>query len=253
MTPEAHGLAIQKILEHMGREAGKASSGMVRPLDSSSLIILDRSTRAPKVLMGRRNPNQRFMPGVFVFPGGAIEASDRKMNVVGALSGRAEDALNKQVSRPSPLRGRALALAAIRETYEETGLILGTRAYGAPDAPDEPTWKKFAAAEIYPDIEQLSFIARAITPPGKPKRFDTRFFVVDHKQIIERHDGFIGPDKELTELTWVPLKDTQKFDMPLITRTILNELRIRLEAGLSELMPVPFFTVKRGRAVRELL
>ncbi len=253
MTPEVYQQEVRTVLDHMTQESGKATEGMVRPLDSASLIILDRSTRSPKVLMGRRHPNQRFMPDVFVFPGGVIEAADRKMNVVGALSARAEDALNKMLPRPSLSRGRTLALAAIRETYEETGLIIGTGDYGAPDAPQEPTWQKFAEAGIYPDIEQLSVVARAITPPGKPKRFDTRFFVVDHRAIAARHEGFVGPDKELTELTWVPLKETHKFKMAQITSMIVTELRIRLAAGMSEILPVPFYTVRRGRAVRELL
>lgn len=224
-----------------------------RPRDSASLIILDHSGKTPKVLMGRRNQNHRFMPGVFVFPGGAIEPADRRMPVVGALSARVDDALAKQVTSTSPTRGRALALAAIRETYEETGLMLGTKDYGAPEAPEEPIWKKFEEFGVFPNIEELSFIARAITPPGRSKRFDTRFFVANKKNIVERQDGFIGPESELTELVWVPLHKAERLHVPMITRAIIKELQQRLEAGFSELLPIPFYHVRHRRALRELL
>ena len=91
------------------------------------------SRRCPKVLMGKRHAGLKFMPGKFVFPGGRIEAGDRSMAVTGALHPRAEQALMARVTRPSTQRCRALALAAIRETFEETGLLLGTKDYGSPD------------------------------------------------------------------------------------------------------------------------
>ncbi len=224
-----------------------------RPRDSASLIILDHSRKIPKVLMGRRHQNHRFMPGVFVFPGGAIEPADRRMPVVGALSARTDEALAKQVASPSPTRGRALALAAIRETYEETGLMLGTKDYGAPEAPEGSIWKKFEESSVYPDIEELSFIARAITPPGRSKRFDTRFFVTNKKTIVEHQEGFIGPDSELTELVWVPLNKAERLHVPMITRAIIQELQHRIAAGFSELLPIPFYHVQHRRALRELL
>lgn len=258
MTRETEGEHVRNFLEFMTSEANKPNTGTQdrpasRPRNSASLIILDRSTRSPKILMGRRHRNQRFMPGVFVFPGGSVEPSDRHMPVVGTLSARAEDALLKEVSPPSSLLARALALAAIREAYEETGLLLGTKSYGPPDAPEDSTWKKFAEAGVFPDIEKLSFVARAITPPGLVKRFDTRFFVIDRREIAEQQSGFVGPDSELTELVWIPLKEAENLDLAMITRTIIGELRQRLAAGMSELLPVPFYRVQHRKAVRELL
>src|SRR5919112_285012 len=105
----------------------------VRPRDAATLIIIDRTSRTPKVLMGRRHAGHKFMPGKFVFPGGRIELGDRSMPVAGALHARAEQALMARVQRPSVQRCRALALAAIRETFEETGLLLGTKEHGAPE------------------------------------------------------------------------------------------------------------------------
>ena len=97
------------------------------------------------------------------------------------LDRHAQERLMRAVKRPSPVKARALALAAIRETYEETGLMLGAPAPGAPvrEAPSAPPgpWAAFAKAQILPDLASIHFVARAITPPRRPKRFDTRFFV----------------------------------------------------------------------------
>lgn len=246
---------IDGMLAHMTKVAGSAvaNSTTIKPLDSSSLLILDRSRNTPKVLMGRRHQNHKFMPGRFVFPGGSVEKNDSRMPVAGTLSARVEEALLKQVRRPSSNLCRSLALSAIRETFEETGLMVGSTQYGAPEAPADIAWQTFAEHGVFPEIDQLSFIARAITPPGPPKRFDTRFFVVDRHAIAGECEGLVGPDAELTELVWVPLKKAENYDMYGITRTIIEELLSRLENGMSEMLPVPFYHVRYGRAVRDSL
>lgn len=138
----------------------------LRPRNAATLILIDRAKRAPKILMGRRHPGLAFMAGKFVFPGGRIEPGDRHMPVAGALSGRANDALAQRVPRGSESLGRVLALAAIRETYEETGLMLGTRDYGPPETAPAGSWRAFREAGVMPDLEALHLIARAVTPPG---------------------------------------------------------------------------------------
>jgi 8-oxo-dGTP pyrophosphatase MutT (NUDIX family) len=225
----------------------------LRPRDAATLIILDRRVSAPKVLMGRRHPGHIFMPGMFVFPGGRIEAGDRRMVAAGALHARAEAALNARVPRPSSQRGRALALAAIRETFEETGLLLGTRDYGAPEAAPDGTWSSFREHEVFPDLEALHFVARAITPPGRPRRFDTRFFAVDRESIAAEVKGVVGPQSELIELAWVTLAEAPRLSCPTITQVILEELQDRMAAGFSQELPIPFYYERRGRFVRESL
>ena len=112
------------------------------PSDAATLIIIDRKAARPKVLMGKRHAGLKFMPGKFVFPGGRIEAGDRSMPVAGALHRpRRAGPDGAGAAAPRRQRGRALALAAIRETFEETGLLLGTREYGAPETgPDRRAW-----------------------------------------------------------------------------------------------------------------
>ena len=101
--------------------------------------------------------------------------------------------------------------------------------------------------------EALHFIGRAITPPKRVKRFDTRFFAVDRTAIGHEVEGVISPDSELVELTWVTLADARKLDLPIITGVILTELESRIAAGFGHQIPVPFFYQKRGQFMKELL
>jgi 8-oxo-dGTP pyrophosphatase MutT (NUDIX family) len=225
----------------------------VRPSDAATLILIDRSGATPKVLMGKRHAGHKFMPGKFVFPGGRIEAGDRRMSVAGMLDPVVEDKLLKRVQRPSLSRARALALAAIRETFEETGLMLGSKDYGTPEVVPEGPWADFAAAGVFPELDSLHFIARAITPPQRPKRFDARFFAVDAEGICHRVEGVVGPDSELTELVWLPLPEAQDLDLPTITGVVLEELEMRIAAGMGAELPVPFYYERNGRFRREEL
>ena len=225
----------------------------LRPKDAATLVIIDRDAREPKILMGRRHAGHTFMPGKFVCPGGRIEAGDRAMVAAGVLHPRAEAALGARIARPSAQRGRALALAAIRETFEETGLLLGTKAYGAPESAPAGPWCAFREHGVFPDLEAMHLIARAITPPCRPRRFDTRFFAIDRSAVAAQVDGVTGPDAELVEIAWVTLAKARELELPTITQVILDELQDRLDAGFAHELPVPFYYERRGRFVRELL
>ncbi len=225
----------------------------LRPRDAATLIVLDRSGREPKILMGRRNPGLAFMPGKFVFPGGRIEPGDRHMPVTGALSTRDEAALSAQVVRPPHRLGRALALAAIRETYEETGLLLGTRDYGPPEEVPAGTWEAFREAGVLPDLEAVHFVARAITPPKRPRRFDTRFFAIDRGAVASETPGIVGESAELVELAWVGLKEARDLDLPRITGVILEDLQVQVEGGFAAHRPIPFYFERYGRGQRREL
>jgi len=225
----------------------------LRPRNAATLIILDRSKKVPKVLMGRRHSGLAFMPGKFVFPGGRIEPGDRHMPVAGALSARATDALTARVPRASHGLGRALALAAIRETYEETGLMLGTREYGPPASAPDGTWRAFHDAGIIPDLEALHFVARAITPPGRPRRFDTRFFAVDRKAVAGEAPGIVTPDSELVELAWVTFAEARELDLPRITGLVLTDLEAQVAGNFAPYLPIPFYYERRGTPQRDVL
>jgi 8-oxo-dGTP pyrophosphatase MutT (NUDIX family) len=228
------------------------SSPYVRPKDAATLILVDRSGRMPKVLLGKRHHGHKFMPGKFVFPGGRVDPADRRMPFARPLDPHAEANLMKRLKRPSAAKARAFALAAIRETYEETGLLLGVRNAMAMKAPRGP-WGAFAAANILPDLATLRFIGRAITPPGRPRRFDTRFFTMDASAVAHRIEGATGPDAELVELVWMTLEEAKQLDMAAVTGVMLEELDARIADGFGHDLPVPFYSMPRGRFRRELL
>ena len=224
----------------------------VRPRDAATMIIIDRSTTPAKVLLGRRHHGHKFMPGKFVFPGGRVEPLDRRMCVASPLDPGIETRLLLHTPRPSADKARAFALAAIRETFEETGLMLGTPQKESVASPGGQ-WDAFAATHIAPDLAAVHFVARAITPPGRTKRFDTRFFAVDAGAIAMRQEGVVGPDTELTELTWHPISEASRLDMASITAAILDELAARIAAGFSHDLPVPFYRMANRKRVRDML
>ncbi|MEP9353049.1 NUDIX hydrolase [Xanthobacter sp. KR7-65] len=224
----------------------------VRPSDAATLILIDRKAKKPRVLMGRRHPKLKFLPGVFVFPGGRLEKADRAMPVYGVLDADSERRLMAKVQRPTFSRARGLAAAAIREMYEETGLLVGTRELGAPSAPCDE-WRVFEERGVFPDLGALSYVARAITPPRRPRRFDTRFFAADAGAVCDEVPGLVGENSELIELAWLTFEETETQDLPAVTRVVLEELAGRIDAGFGAHLPVPFYAWRHGRFVRTLL
>jgi 8-oxo-dGTP pyrophosphatase MutT (NUDIX family) len=221
----------------------------LRPRDAATLMLVDRSGAQPKVLLGRRHHSLKFMAGKFVFPGGRVEATDRRMPTAAPLDPHAVTRLMRRVTKPSAEKARALALAAIRETFEETGLMLGKRSASMPAVPQGP-WDAFAKAGVLPDLASLHFIARAITPPRRPRRFDTRFFAVDASEIAHRIDGVVGPDSELVELVWMPIVEAKQLDLMTITQVALDELQARVAKGFGHDLPSPFYRMLHKKFVR---
>jgi 8-oxo-dGTP pyrophosphatase MutT (NUDIX family) len=223
-----------------------------RPKDAATLILVDRSGSTPKVLLGKRHASHKFMPGKFVFPGGRVDPADKLMPAARPLDLAAQDRLMKRVARPSPAKAQALALAAIRETFEESGLLLGAPAIEIPAVPKGP-WEAFAQAKILPDLQGLYFIGRAITPPGRTRRFDARFFSLDASAIAHRIEGVTGPEAELVELVWMSLLDAKQLDLPAVTSVMLDEVELRLAGDFRHDLPVPFYRMPFGRFIREML
>jgi 8-oxo-dGTP pyrophosphatase MutT (NUDIX family) len=224
----------------------------LKPRDSATLILIDRAHPVPKVLLGRRHLRHRFMPGKFVFPGGRIEPADRQMPSFAPLRAQYVTRLMRRVRRPSAAKAAGYALAAVRETYEETGLMLGVRSDRVIETPPGE-WEAFTKAGILPDLSAVHFIARAITPPKRPLRFDSRFFAAEVSAIAHRADGFVGPESELVELVWLPINEARSLDMPGITAVVLEELQDRITAGMNNDQPVPLYRMLHKRFVRETL
>ncbi len=251
-VPAAKVHIVNKLAKHIVSVEGVQTSLNRRPNNAATLIVVDRSGPTPKIMLGRRHRGQAFLPGKFVFPGGAMDARDRLMRVAAPLHPAVKAKLMLNVVRRSKTLASALALAAIRETFEETGLVLGVRRTDSLPVPEGP-WNAFTKLGYYPDLSALHLIARAITPPRYPRRFDTRFFTVDASAIVHRIKDTVRPDAELVELIWVPIDETYRIDMPVITGLVLQDLKARIAAGFARHLPVPYYRMRHKDFVRELL
>jgi len=219
-----------------------------RPHDAATLILIDRSGRVPRVLMGRRHHGHVFMPGRYVFPGGRLERGDGTVPAMGALQDHVERRLGTGALRASAT-AHAIVCAALRETAEETGLLIGRPA--AQPARLGAGWEDFSRAGLVPSVEGVCFVGRSITPRGLARRYDTRFLAVDADRIAAKLDGAVHDEAELVELTWSTIPETAALDLHPITRFILTELESRIEAGIDRDLPVPFFRPVRGVMLRD--
>jgi 8-oxo-dGTP pyrophosphatase MutT (NUDIX family) len=199
--------------------------------DAATIIVLRDAQTVPSVLMGQRGTSAAFMPGKFVFPGGAVDPVDADVPVT------LDPPQTAQLLHESTRAPNALAAAAIRELWEETGHILGHPAEWS-NAPKG--WRGFAASGHQPNGSALRFFFRAITPPGRPRRFDARFFLTDASKLTTDLDDFSNAEDELAHLQWVPLRDARQFDLPYITQVVLSELSTQIKTGIRP-EAVPFF------------
>ncbi len=225
---------------------------LLRPRDAATLVIIDRTASEPKVLMGKRRADLAFMAGKYVFPGGRVDPADKLVGVASDL--RASELAKLQVGMrgtPSAVRARALAAAAIREAFEEAGLIIGGRDAATAKSPPEG-WRPFLDTGLAPALAGMTFFARAVTPPGRTRRFDTRFFCIDATAISERRSMVDG---ELSALEWVTLEGARALDLPRITRVVLEDLHDQLADGSLDAgtNPVPYYYSRNGAFKRDLI
>lgn len=184
--------------------------------DAATVILLREVSGVPHVLMGQRGAKAVFMPNKYVFPGGAVDAEDYQGALEGAADPRLED------------KALGLYVAARRELLEETGLQLTVR------------------------TEALRFIFRAITPPGRPRRFDARFFVAQAEAVENDLDDFSDACEELSHLHWIALSEAKSLELPFITEVVLSEVEALLSAPEAP-HRAPFFYHKDGRSHFALL
>jgi 8-oxo-dGTP pyrophosphatase MutT (NUDIX family) len=225
-----------------------------RPRDAATLILLRNPQGDPDVLMGRRSAALAFMPGLYVFPGGRTERCDFSAPRTGRLHEADERRLVDGLgARGSKSRAEALALSAIRETHEETGLLLGRQS--APGHKlTAPQWRPFYAHGIVPDLSGIRLLGRAITPPGRNRRFDTRFFVANADAIANGGEPVANSDEELEEVSWIRLADASAMKVHPITKTMIGIVidRLKNDPRLEKSPPVPFFRTEHRRFVHTL-
>ena len=175
------------------------------------------------------------MPNKFVFPGGRCEASDGLLPVSHEGDPITLEKLKLRTgTNPSHRRARGLLVAAIRETYEETGYLVGR-----------------PGVNTAPDLRGIIFFARAITPPGRSRRFDSRFFVADASILFNLDEPHRLEAEELLKVNWVTLAEAQELNLPSITREILLLLQPHISQNSLPPVACPVsFQYSRGKAWR---
>jgi 8-oxo-dGTP pyrophosphatase MutT (NUDIX family) len=190
----------------------------MRPRDAATLILVRMKGKTPEVLMGCRAAAHAFMPNRYVFPGGRVDRADAHVPIATPLDRHVNARLQKAATA---LRARALAVAAVRETFEESGLMLAKPLKGgAPDKDFGEHWKGFLDTGMAPALDCLDLIARAVTPPGRPRRFNARFFMAR----AEDATGDIRHSSEMGDIRWVRLDEARELPLPTITGLILGEI-----------------------------
>jgi 8-oxo-dGTP pyrophosphatase MutT (NUDIX family) len=226
-----------------------------KPRDAATLIIVRRDGTTPRALLGRRHGGHAFMPNMYVFPGGRLDPADGRMTAAAGLPDAIEQRLlSRMRGGPRLARARGLAMAAVRETFEEVGLIIGRKSDSIGPAPSEE-WRSFVRTGYLPDLSALRFVMRAITPPGRTRRFDTRFFIVDAAAVANLECPVHHGSGELLETQWLSFEDAAALELPRITRDVLERLAVVIGGGgwpqVSD--PVPFQYQRHGRWHEDIL
>ncbi len=219
----------------LGHSETPPASPPAVPRDAATLILARQRRGRVEVLMGRRSRKARFVPDVFVFPGGRLDPSDWSAQPAEAL----QVSLAQLGVRGSARKAQALGNAAVRETYEETGLLLaGTGDVG--ETSDE-TWQDLRRQRLAPDLSRLAYLGRAITSPYSPIRFHARFFMADG----DHASGKLGGSGELSDLHWTSI-DRAISDLPIIdvTEFMLREME-RVSTDPKALKSRPLFSYRR--------
>ncbi|MBV0890413.1 NUDIX domain-containing protein [Paracoccus sp. Z118] len=207
--------------------------------DAASVLVIDRRAKGgPAVLMGMRGAGAAFMPSKYVFPGGAVDPGDALIECA-APDPTCLGRLDAHLRAESGARGPAIAAAALRELAEETGLLVGEPGRAARN------WPEYERAGMTPDPSALIYVFRAITPPGRPRRFDARFFMIDAVNIAGDIHDFGNASDELSHLHWVGLSEARRLNLPFITEVVLAEVQALIATARGgPLRPpdsVPFF------------
>ena len=195
----------------------EGGSRVARPVDAAGVVLIRAGASGPEVLLGRRHRRAGFLPDIYVVPGGRVDAGDlRPSGFAESLHRGVAAQLARASGGRSPL---AFARAAIRETYEETGLLLGSP--GRPNArpAETPVWQAYGRRGCRPAFDRLDFICRAITPTVSKRRYNTRFFLADGAAV----SGDIAGDGELEDLAWRPVAGLKGLTIVDVTEFVLTE------------------------------
>jgi 8-oxo-dGTP pyrophosphatase MutT (NUDIX family) len=198
--------------------------------------------------MGQRGRGHTFMPDKYVFPGGRVDLADNKA----PASRELQPDQAALVAIGTTRNPRAFALAAVRETFEETGLLVGAKPKaGLRRSNGADGWRDYLSTGVTPDLHHLMYLARAITPPYRPKRFDARFFLAYAEEVLVSDDVVVD-GAELQDIRWVELDEALTLDLPNVTRFVLGEVAARLAEDGTPAGPPFLRWTRRGHRMDRL-
>ncbi|MDM7462640.1 MAG: MBL fold metallo-hydrolase [Tepidimonas taiwanensis] len=204
------------------------------PRPAATVVLVRDGAQGLEVLMTRRSAHARFAPGAYVFPGGAIDADDHTDAPHPAIAWRPEQAAG---DRPA-------LLAAVRECFEELGVLLARDATGRWVAPDTvaaldrhaPLLPQCVARGLTLAADTLGWLARWITDRDLPIRFDVAFFVAP----MPPGQTPIADDREQFEPVWItPTEALQRHAagaLPMVFPTVRTLEHLRRYADSAALL-----------------
>lgn len=218
----------------------------VVPKDAATVVLLRASSHGPfEVFMVRRHGKSGFMGGAYVFPGGKLDAEDADPRLVARCVGRTPDEAASVLGEPDDPDGAvALYVAALRETFEEGGVLL---AEGVPAGADlaaarrrlhdgAPFAEVLEELDVRLRLDRMHPWARWVTPAVEHRRYDARFFVA-----VAPPEQEAGHDRhETTEAAWmtpaVALDRGRRAEIQLPPPTIRTLEELASHASVDEVL-----------------
>jgi len=215
-------------------------SSKAEPRPAATIILLRDTMSGPEAFMLQRTRSAAFLPGAYVFPGGALDATDHDPRAARRVRGLDDARASAQLGLPAG--GLAYWIAVARECFEESGILLATDAAGAPVAPERAealaSWRAplnageraFAelleAEDLYVPAREIVYFSHWITAAGRPRRFNTRFFVARapdsqsgaHDEAETVHSFWVAPREALAR------QGRGEIEIIFPTRTSLEDL-----------------------------
>ncbi len=215
----------------------------IKPRDAASLLLYRMNADRYEVLVGRRPSKSRFMPDVYVFPGGAVDPVDARAK---PASGLDKSFATHMAVGNSQARAQTIAMAAVRETFEETGVSITQT--GHPGSVNDDSWQALAQRGVSADLSVLKYFARATTPADQPMRFHARFFVCNAIDVAGFDDKQLKQTDELLDLRWMPIENPDDLPLRSVTKFLLKEFASWLNPAEAH-TGYPAFTQRSGQRV----
>lgn len=237
MTPPEHVIPFDELPENFARSIEDPPEVPVTPRPAATIVLMRDGDDGPEVLLLRRSHRSGFVPGAWVFPGGRVDRSDAHEDLVARVDGMTPEGVAERLRLDDTGEAMAYLLAALREAFEETGILVAHRSDGshpptAAESREVDALRNDVLEDTLPFADALerlgcridgaavAYMAHWITPEVEPRRYDARFFAA---AVPAESEAIIDP-REMTDAVWLTpsgaLKRFQEGSLPLVFPTI---------------------------------